>query len=396
MNFSWLKYVAVALLFLALLFAGGIFILAKNKTLFFKPVAVLGAIKSVGQSTVKNLPLPPPPAQKLINPPAVIKAVYVTGYSASSKKYLEYLTTLFDKTEILIKNIDALVNFFHSKHIYVIGRISTFEDPMYAKARPDIALYNTAKTTDLSKPVLWKNKDGLAWLDPASEDAWAYNVSLAKDAYYHGFDEVNFDHVRFPTDGDTSTMGFPKWDGKTPLQTILKSFFVYLKTNLPGQKISIDVFGQTTVSKDDMGIGQLLENELPSVDYIAPMVYPSHYINGFMGFANPADHPYEVVKYNLDTALAREQKYYANQQLATNQSAAPESQAQAVKTDLSESGLAKFRPWLQDFNLGAYYTPEMVEQEIKATQDALGSDYNGFMLWNPSNIYTQGAILKPN
>jgi len=193
---------------------------------------------------------------------------------------------------------------------------------------------------------------------------------LAKNGFYHGFDEINFDYIRFPSDGKTQNMNFHFWDENTTKAGALKGFFEYLRQELVGEKISIDLFGQVTTNRDDMGIGQLLEYAFESFDYISPMVYPSHYVDGFMGFGNPADYPYEIVKYSMETALTREKAY-------------------------SDIPLAKFRPWLQDFNMGAYYTADMVRAEIRATQDALGDNYNGFMLWNPSNIYTQGAVLKP-
>ena len=192
----------------------------------------------------------------------------------------------------------------------MIGRIAVFEDPQYSKARSDLAIYNTTKTSDLSKPVLWKDNNGLSWMDPASKDVWDYNISLAKDALNnHGFDEVNFDYVRFPSDGNADDMGFPAWNEKTLMSDVIKNFFHYLRTNLPNEKISVDLFGQTTVSKNDMGIGQVIENAFENFDYVAPMVYPSHFINGFIGFANPADHPYEVIKYSLDGAVAKENAF---------------------------------------------------------------------------------------
>jgi len=250
-------------------------------------------------------PTPLPPPQKLSNPPAIIRSIYVTGYSAGSKSYLNYLTSLFKNTDInavvvdvkgsdghvtyasgaedvkkynldddAISNIDDLVRFFHSQNIYVIGRIAVFEDPVFAKARPDLAIYNeketlrdaSGQTTNL---VLWKDNNKLSWMDPASKDVWNYDVSLAQDAFGHGFDEVNFDYVRFPTDGQENNMGFPVWDGKTPMADVIDSFFKYVHANLANDptspegsagrgKISADLFGLTTVNNDDMGIGQPL------------------------------------------------------------------------------------------------------------------------------------------
>lgn len=396
------------------------------------PDSLLAAISLsvLDNNIVSTSPQFPPPPQKLSNPPAIIKAVYVTGHSAGSKKYLNYLTNLLAKTEInavvvdikdysglvsynsaaeetkkynlynnAIPDINALVKFFHDKNIYVIGRIAVFEDPGYSKARPELAVYNKAKTSDLSKPILWQDNNGLSWLDPASKDVWDYNISLAKDVFSHGFDEVNFDYVRFPSDGKVENMGFPVWDGKSQKADIIKEFFQYLRANLPGEKISVDLFGQTTINKDDMGIGQLIENAFENFDYVSPMVYPSHYANEFMGFANPADHPYDIIKYSMDSALARENSFLDKQQVQDLPAVGSNEGTTPVGVQPTPSGpthiivpLAKFRPWLQDFNLGAYYTADMIKQEIKATQDALGSNFTGFMLWNPSNIYTRGAV----
>ena len=108
-----------------------------------------------------------------------------------------------------------------------------------------------------------------------------------------------------------------------------------------------------------------------------------------MGFSNPAEHPYEVIKYSMDSAFLRQLAYSNLLSAKNNEFGSLESELK-----LPEKPLAKFRPWLQDFNMGAYYNSDMVKQEIKATEDALGKDFNGFMLWNPSNIYTQEALLK--
>jgi hypothetical protein len=374
--------------------------------------------------------LPPPPPQKLVNPPEIVKAVYVTGYSAGTKSYLNYLSGLFKNTEInavvvdvkgsdgyvtyasdapgvkeykmtnyAISDINSLVEFLHSQNIYVIGRIAVFEDPVFAKAKPQFAVYNKAKTTDLSYPILWTDNNGLAWMDPASKDVWEYDLSLAKDALdNHGFDEVNFDYIRFPTDGAMSNMGFPVWNQTTPKAEIIKGFFQYLRANLPNDKISVDLFGLTTVSDDDMGIGQVVEDAFENFDYISPMVYPSHYANGFIGFENPAEHPYEVIKYSLDNALAKEENLLNQKQnIAIGGGEPVDSPAASVQITILAPypfPLGKLRPWLQDFNMGAYYTASLVKQEIKATQDSLEKSYSGYMLWNPSNIYTQDAILR--
>ena len=443
MNFSRLGNIFVVLIMSAVLTFGMLFAMKKSRITF----AVQPAAVSIAQNETINetaivepgVPQPPPPPQKLSNPPEIIKAVYVTGYSAGSKRYLNYLTNLFETTEInavvidikdysglvsyksdapevkkynlyngAIYDINALVEFLHKQNIYVIGRIAVFEDPGYSRARPELAVYNKEKTllqssseavaagqVNLVKPILWKDNKGLSWMDPASKEVWDYNISIAKDVLAHGFDEINFDYIRFPSDGNTSNIGFPIYDGQNSLPTgrqakaeIIKEFFIYLRSQLQDEKISVDLFGLTTVKTDDLGVGQIIEDAFLNFDYVSPMVYPSHYANGFIGFANPAEYPYEVVKYSMNGAKNRETAFLNNISEATGSPAAESKSLDPVIK------LAKFRPWLQDFDMGADYTAEMVRREIKATQDSLGGDYVGFMLWSPSNIYTQDAIIK--
>ncbi len=439
MGFSKWKNLFVVLIMTLVLTTGVSFAL-QSKTYFADQPLVtsdnlVAAVSPTGPTTLEYVP-----PQKLINPPEIIKAVYVTGYSAGNRKYLNYLTNLFKTTEInavvvdikdysglvsyesdaaiakkynfynnAILDIDALVRFFHEQNIYIIGRISVFEDPAFSRARPGLAVYDKSQTlqldsgkTDPSQIVLWQDNHKLSWLDPASKEVWDYNISLAKDAFYHGFDEINFDYVRFPSDGKMENVGFPVWDEKTPMAETIKEFFQYVRINLSGKKLSVDLFGQTTVDKKDMGIGQIIENAFENFDYVSPMVYPSHYVNGFIGFNNPAEYPYEVIKYSMDSALNRK-KIFLQQKYDLLTQTSKVVDFSAVIVELQTEGfvptpamvpLAKFRPWLQDFNMGADYTADMVKAEIQATQDALGNDYNGFMLWNPSNIYTQGAISK--
>ena len=314
---------------------------------------------------------------KLSNPPEIIKAIYITALSAGSQQYIKYLDNLLEITEINAVVIDikdysgqitisvpgGLIQKLHDKGIYVIARMVIFEDPTLAKIRPDLAIYDKLKTTDPKNPLLWVDNNNLSWIDPASKEAWDYNISIAKDAVNYGFDELNFDYIRFPADGKIEDMGFPFWDKKVSMRLVIKEFFQKLRESLPDVKLSVDLFGYSTVSTDDMGIGQVLEDSFDYFDYISPMVYPSHYKDGFRGYSNPAEYPYEVIKYSMQEAIK--------------------------KQALSK---VKFRPWLQDFNMGADYTVEMVKAEIKAVTDVLGKDFYGFMLWNASNVYTTGAI----
>ena len=176
------------------------------------------------------------------------------------------------------------------------------------------------------------------------------------------FDEINLDYIRFPSDGNLKEIVYPFYNGSTPKHEIMKSFFQYVDKELKFYPIytSVDLFGMVLWRQDGLGIGQRLEDAAPYFDFISPMVYPSHYPDGFDGYSNPADYPYEIVYTSLDKG----------------------------KENI-RSQSAKFRSWLQDFDLGAQYTAEMIKKEIKATYDA---GWKGWMLWNASNNYTVDAL----
>lgn len=324
-----------------------------------------------------------------------VKAIYVTSWSASKKDYIDYIINLTKNTEIngvvidikdwsgyvayntavpevekynaesiRIKDISSLIQKLHDEGIYLIARITVFQDPVLAKARPELAVYSKSATSSL-----WFDDVGLAWIDPAAKESWDYNVAIAKEALKLGFDEINFDYVRFPSDGDLNDMGFPLWDRSIPKHLVLKEFFKYLRQEIPDDKLSIDLFGLSAVSFNDFGVGQIIEDAFEYFDYVCPMVYPSHYAEGFLGYQNPAEYPYEVVKYSIENALKR--------LLASNQ--------------LLERSV-QLRPWLQDFNLGVIYDAGMVRSEIEAVYDATKDNFSGFMLWNSSNLYTEESL----
>ncbi len=220
------KFIVVS----AIILLGVFFIFAVNHQNIYKMIASLSGSLNGDNNLDSSVVILP---KTLANSPFVIKAVYITGWSAGSKKYLTYLDGLFKTTQINavvidikdysgvvsyktaapkvqqygtyypeISDIDSLIGHLHSQGIYVIGRIVSFEDSALAKARPDLAVYDTSKTPinletqKISAPVLWGNNDGLYWLDPASNEVQDYDISIAKDAINHGFDEINFDYVQ--------------------------------------------------------------------------------------------------------------------------------------------------------------------------------------------------------
>lgn len=319
--------------------------------------------------------------------PQPLKALYMTSYVVGNLARREALLLLLEKTELnaavidikdysgtiafpvedslLVKvgasenripDIREFIETLHERGVYVIGRISVFQDPKFAAYRPDLAVLRA------SDSVVWRDRKGLSWIDVGAREAWDYTVALSKESYSLGFDELNFDYVRFPSDGDMNDIMYP-WSGTRVKSEVLGEFFAYLASELKptGATISADLFGMTTTNKDDLNIGQVLEVALRYFDFVAPMVYPSHYPQNFLGMPNPAAEPYRIIKYSLDRAWERA-------------STTPE----------------KIRPWLQDFNLGAIYTAEMVRAEMQAVYDA---GFTSWMLWNPSNRYTQDALL---
>jgi len=232
------------------------------------------------------------------------------------------------------------------------------------------------KSAAANDEELWLDNKGLAWLDPASQEVWKYHADLAKDAFNKGFDEVNFDYVRFPSDGDVFDASYPFWDETTPLEVIIASFFAYLHEELGTGVTSVDLFGLSAANTwDDMGIGQVLEDTFLYFDYISPMVYPSHFALSFLGFEYPDEHPYEIVEFSMRRAQER---------------------LDAFSIEHEEVG-AKLRPWLQYFDLKdsrVKYTPEVIREQITATREALKEEYQGYLLWNSANIYPMEELKE--
>lgn len=272
-----------------------------------------------------------------------------------------------------IKDLAGLVQRFHDEEIYVIARVAVFQDSAFAEARPDLAVQDVAKLRAaggvISGKTLWRDNKKLAWVDPSSTEVHEYVVALSKDVLSYGFDEVNYDYIRFPSDGSLSNIGYPITPVDASKTEAIKKFMRYLREQTKGTIISADLFGFTMIKAEDIGIGQIVEDAYANFDYIAPMVYPSHYPNGFMGYKKPAAWPYEIVADSMQKGQQRLDIYRT-----------------------TASTTAQLRPWLQDFDLGADYDSVMIGKQIKATEDVLGENYAGYMLWNPSSNYTRGGV----
>ncbi|KKU81558.1 MAG: hypothetical protein UY07_C0015G0010 [Parcubacteria group bacterium GW2011_GWA1_47_8] len=321
--------------------------------------------------------------------PEPLKAIYITACVASVPSWRTKLAHMIDTTElnavvIDVKDYSGTIAYFptnpklkevlgtgcrvrdlrefvaslHEKNIYVIGRITVFQDPAYTNAHPELAVKKADGVT------VWKDRKGLSFIDVSAKPYWEYITTLALDTYAQGFDEINFDYIRFPSDGNMQDISYT-WTGTTTKPLALEKFFTYLeeKVKPSGAVISADLFGMVTTNTDDLGIGQVLEPALRHFDYVAPMVYPSHYPPQFNGWANPNQHVYEVVHYAMSRAVLR----------AKTASTTP----------------TKLRPWLQDFDYGGNYGAVEVRAQIQATYD---SGLTSWMLWDPGNLYTVSAL----
>lgn len=279
-----------------------------------------------------------------------------------------------------IPNLKELVTSWHQQGIYVIGRITVFQDPAYSKKHPELAVKKADGVT------VWKDRKGLSFIQVGAKPYWDHIIALSKEAYNLGVDEINFDYVRFPSDGNMQDISFPLSAGQSKPEA-LENFFKYLHQQLKptGVVMSADLFGMTTTNTDDLNIGQVLERALPYFDYIAPMVYPSHYPPKFNNWANPNDHPYDLIYFVLKEGARRATASTTPVAAFTHERLGTSTPALYSKPVYNAN---KIRPWLQDFDYGGNYDVPEVKAQIKATYDV---GLSSWMIWDPSNKYTPGA-----
>jgi hypothetical protein len=272
----------------------------------------------------------------------------------------------YAETHPAIHDLEALLSRLQQQNVYRIARIAVMRDGAMASVHPDIALLGKGKT-------YWRDSIGSVWVDPASPLVTETAIHLAREAYARGFDEVQFDYVRYPSDGKTSSISYPVSTSSEMHLPAMQTFFKTVGSALEEDGIphSFDVFGMTFWSTSDFNIGQRLNDVYAYADYVSPMVYPSHYPAGFKGYKNPADFPYEIVKRSLDQGVETLKIGFA---LLKPEEARP-----------------KFRPWIQDFNIGAKYDAAHVEAQVKAARDAGAS---GWLVWNARNVYTPACYVS--
>lgn len=257
---------------------------------------------------------------------------------------------------ITIDDPKKLLRTLHEKGIYVIARIVVLKDDPLATARPDLAV----KALNGSA---YRDREGLRWVDPTRREVWDYNIALAVEAAQVGFDEIQFDYLRFP---DSKQVRFPEPNTEETRTAAIDGFVDAARQRLVPYNVflAVDVFGYICWNLDDTHIGQQLDDLLQRVDYLSPMLYPSGFQFGIPGFRNPVAHVYEIVRRSLDRVRARV-------------NAPP----------------LRLRPWLQAFKDYAFdrrhFDADEISQQIRAAQD-FGTD--GWMLWNPRNVYSDQGL----
>jgi hypothetical protein len=287
-------------------------------------------------------------------------------------------------------DMKELVARLHEKGIWVIGRITVFQDPHYTKQFPAQAVQSASRP---GQP--WKDGKGLNFVDVSSRPFWDYIVTLSNEAVAMGFDELNYDYIRYPSDGDMEDAVYVNDNRAEALETFFK--YLHAQMHPTGVVTSADVFGMAASNYDDLGIGQVLERALPYFDYIMPMVYPSHYPKTFNGYSDPNLYPYEIIKFAMDKAVARtiatssKIKTLDSKPIMTTVTIAGSSTTPTTTKEVF-SGMytkeayskLKMRPWLQDFDYGKSYLPEDILAQTRGTYDA---GLTSWIFWDPSNKY---------
>jgi hypothetical protein len=330
------------------------------------------------------------------NPRKEVRGIYLTLYSASNSR-LDELIEMSKRTSINtfvidvkddnghmlfesqaakkfspdanknapIKDIKALVKKLHDNDIYAIARIVSFKDPTYTKKHKDRAIVYK----DSNKP--FTNSDGLIWASPHDRELWEYNVEVSKEAAEAGFNEIQFDYVRFPASNGgklDKSLNYRNTNNESKpgaIQNYLK--YAYKELSPKEVYISADIYGLVGSVTDDMALGQYWEAVSNVVDYVSPMMYPSHYANGTYGLSVPDAYPYETIFHSTEDSVIR------NNNIETP---------------------AKIRPWIQDFTASwvkghIKYGTKQVEQQIKALEE---NGVTEFLLWNASNRYSEDAL----
>lgn len=323
-----------------------------------------------------------------------VKGIYVTSNVAGTKRF-DSLVNLLDQTELNamvidikddygnitfdtgnpviqalgttkknIPDIHKLTATLTEHQIYPIGRIVVFKDSIYANSKPEHSYVSPDGT-------VWKNNRKESFVNPYIKEIWDYNIDVAKEAVKAGFKEIQFDYVRFPEgfEKKADSLKYTK-DDRSRIQ-VISEFVKYAKEQLEplGIRVSVDIFGYAASVPAAEGIGQDFETISANVDVISPMIYPSHYSEGWFGAKVPDAAPYKTINgASIDTNKKLEK--------------------------LNTMKLKPIiRPWIQDFTASwikghIKYGKHEIDEQIRALKDNGVEEY---LLWNAGNNYTQDA-----
>lgn len=335
--------------------------------------------------------------------PDAVRGLYVTGHSAGGARF-DTLLNLVDKTELNAMVIDIkddygnltfrpdedspfydiskpyisdpvqMMDKLEEHGIYPIARIVVFKDSVLAEKRPDLSFLENGK--------VWVNNRGEAFVNPYEKEVWEYNVEIAKKAVELGFQDIQFDYVRYPegfelrdktleySQGDYADI---EMDGVKKRVEAVTDFVAYAREELNqyGVDVSVDIFGYAVTVEETPGIGQNFSRISENVDVISSMIYPSHWTPHF-GIDYPDQEPYALV--DAYSKLENE-----------------------VLGALAEPPIS--RPWIQDFEAPWLYSGPTfsygvaeVEAQIRALNE---NGIDEFLLWNAGNVYTEGVDYTP-
>jgi hypothetical protein len=315
----------------------------------------------------------------------VLRGLYLNRFAAQSPRKMRHLLAVADSTEInafvidmkdefglnyrsakaeyrrnagadkgMVGNVKALIDSVKAHGVVPIARIVAFKDPVAAQVNP-------AWTIRREDSSIWQDKEGLAWVNAHDRAVWEYNIGVAEELVGLGFEEIQWDYIRFPE--PYRSLPRQVFPGATMSKPDALAAFLKLareRLNKLGVRSTADVFGLVTTVRGPLEVGQWWEKLSPVTDVLLPMVYPSHYPRGAFGIAHPNSEPYNVLKIALDTARVRDEK-------------------------LGIKRAEHVRPWIQAFTLGApKYGPEQISAQKKAIYDA---GYKGWVLWSPGSLY---------
>ena len=345
---------------------------------------LLGRIRlDARRAGASESPLPTPGA-------ALIKAAYLSYFGVGDRLIRERVLDLVDSTElnavvidvkgdrgfipyetrvplalaagavgpVRLGDVEGMLGRLRAKRIHAIARVVVFKDDVLARHRPGWAL-SDART---GRP--WRDNEGLAWVDPFRDEAWSYAIAVAQEAALKGFNEIQFDYLRFPSEGALSAIRYSAANSQEARVAAIAEFLRRARAQIVGVPVAVDVFGYSAFNADDTNVGQRIEDLASLVDILCPMAYPSAYHRGIPGYANPVAHPYEVV---LETVRRIRRR--------------------------AKDARVQVRPWIQDFRDYAFDRRPFGVAEVRSQiRGAVDAGASGWMLWNPRNVYTAEAL----